>query len=57
MDNQEQPKKGSKWLTWLAVILVLAAIGRCMGESESEDDKFIRQYHECPLKILDTNKF
>ena len=46
MDNQEQPKKGSTWLTWLAVILVLAAIGRGMGESESEDDKFIRQYNE-----------
>ena len=46
MENQEQPKKGRKWLTWIVIILVLAAIGRCMGGSESEDDKFIKQYND-----------
>ena len=46
MENQEQPRKGKKWVTWLVVLIVLAAIGRCMGDSESEDEKFIRQYNE-----------
>ena len=45
MENQEQPKRGSKWLTWLAIIIVLAAIGHCMGDNEkSEDELFIEQY-------------
>lgn len=46
MTNQEQPKKRSKWLTILVILLVLAAIGRCMDDSEkSEDEKFIEQYN------------
>lgn len=47
MENQEQPKKSNKWLTILAILFVLAVIGRCMGDNEkSEDEEFIEQYND-----------
>lgn len=46
MENQEQPKKRSKWLTIIIILFVLAAIGHCMGDNEkSEDEEFIEQYN------------